>query len=658
MRRQLTLVVGLALLAATTRCALALDPQSPASRYRQTTFTTEDGLASNVINDILQTRDGFLWIATSEGLTRFDGEHFTQGSKLFPEVESMAEGPVGDLWLATWTGVFRVSPRFLEQPGDPHVTVYHLGQGTDDSVWKVRFGRDGTLWASTRRGLYRWNGGSDFSPVINQFQGSRMDEGPDGHILMPDSKGYVEWDGARIIDHPEVARQLGIMPDQVFQVFQVFPDRQGALWFATAQGLFRQFGGSVTNIGGRGKAAYQTYPDTAGNYWISADGGVFRARGSAFEAVVTDVKCRALLADRDGGLWIGTNGDGLIHIQDGPVHMFTTADGLRSHVVMAALATRSGKLWVATDCGGIAWFDGHRFRPLIDKDHRADCAFSLAEDDNGDLLVGTFGAGVFRLHDGVLTSFLNVPALPSGTVPGILNTHDGSLWITTPRGLARWRDGQLRTYTTADGLADINVPFIFKDSAGDFWASTVTGVNKLAGDRFSLAISLQFPVILGEYRGDLYIQSKGAVTRFGGGKAPVALPPLGYPTTMIAASNELWLAEKDGIVRIEQWEPDRGTPVDYTVFTRADGMQSTECTDAGMGPHMTITRDGRLWVTTVQGLAMIDLPHLPRDTSKPVVYLRDAVVGRKSQRPWTAMPSHNRHGAEHVAMGLQFEVPS
>jgi two-component sensor histidine kinase len=86
-------------------------------------------------------------------------------------------------------------------------------------------------------------------------------------------------------------------------------------------------------------------------------------------------------------------------------------------------------------------------------------------------------------------------------------------------------------------------------------------------------------------------------------------------------------------VRIKRWEQGRGMPADYAIFTRADGMRSAECTDAGMGPHMTITRDGRLWVTTEQGLAMIDLPRLPRDAGKPVVYVRDTVVGQKSQRP-------------------------
>src|SRR5580704_1748854 len=144
-RRRLKLASALALLAAATRPGLALDPQSPASSYRRTTFTTEDGLGANVINAILQTRDGFLWIATYTGLTRFDGQHFTHVPfpKLLINVYSMAEGPDGDLWLGTRAGVFRISPRLLEQPW----------RSTRDclSPWpgRGRHGSDG--WLRTRR---------------------------------------------------------------------------------------------------------------------------------------------------------------------------------------------------------------------------------------------------------------------------------------------------------------------------------------------------------------------------------------------------------------------------------------------------------------------------------------------------------------------------
>ena len=115
-RRQLKLASALALLAAAARPALALDPKSPARSYRRTTFTTEDGLGANVIDDILQARDGALWIATYTGLTRFDGQHFTRTTFPHFHVNSIAEGPDGDLWLGTRAGVFRVSPRFHRSP--------------------------------------------------------------------------------------------------------------------------------------------------------------------------------------------------------------------------------------------------------------------------------------------------------------------------------------------------------------------------------------------------------------------------------------------------------------------------------------------------------------------------------------------------------------
>src|SRR4029077_11540811 len=92
----------------------ALDPDQPATRYLRTTFTVEDGLSSNVVNAILQTRDGFLWIGTDAGLNRFDGRHFMpiyfRGTRSTPQggVSSLAEGLNGDLWVGTNVGLVRI----------------------------------------------------------------------------------------------------------------------------------------------------------------------------------------------------------------------------------------------------------------------------------------------------------------------------------------------------------------------------------------------------------------------------------------------------------------------------------------------------------------------------------------------------------------------
>src|SRR5882724_10019683 len=94
----------LILLAVATQCVLAVDPNRPTTSYIRSSFTVEDGLSSNVVNAIVQTGNGFLWIGTDAGLDRFNGRHFTpiyfRGTESTPQgtISSLAEGPDGDLW--------------------------------------------------------------------------------------------------------------------------------------------------------------------------------------------------------------------------------------------------------------------------------------------------------------------------------------------------------------------------------------------------------------------------------------------------------------------------------------------------------------------------------------------------------------------------------
>jgi streptogramin lyase len=145
--------VGLSIvLTMATKSAGAVDPNQPASSYIQTIFTVEDGLSSNVVNAIVQTRNGFLWIGTDAGLNRFDGRHFTpiyfRGPKSTPQgnVSARAEGPEGDLWIGTSAGLVRI-PRLALDRFDRSLSVfYHPGAGLSDEITWLRFSRDGALY--------------------------------------------------------------------------------------------------------------------------------------------------------------------------------------------------------------------------------------------------------------------------------------------------------------------------------------------------------------------------------------------------------------------------------------------------------------------------------------------------------------------------------
>ncbi len=301
---------------AATKPAIAVDPKQPGADYLRQAFTTEDGLHSNVVNDVLPTRDGFLIVGSARGLFRFDGHRFAEMKSDPPRevaARALAEGPDGDLWFAARFGVFRFPHAEIDQSTQT-LSEYHLGQGEMDVVKCLHFTRGGVLWAGTPYGLFYF-AKDHFQQVSAVQYVQRIEEARNGHLLITTTPGYFEWDGSRVIEHPEIPTALGLGAGDLFHVLQ---DRSGATWYCTAKGIFRQSGVSVKRFlpdptGGKNEA-YRAYEDPAGNIWFRTDAGLFRASSGSLESVAPEISGRSVTADRDGNLWVGTNGAGLIPI--------------------------------------------------------------------------------------------------------------------------------------------------------------------------------------------------------------------------------------------------------------------------------------------------------------------------------------------------------
>ena len=631
---------GLALLA-TTRPAIALDPKRPAADYLRQTFTTADGLPSNVLHDVLQTRDGFLIVGAAPGLFRFDGHRFAEMNSDPPKeviVLSLAEGPDGDLWVATPLGVYRFPHAEIDQRRQT-LSVYHLGQGEADYVRCLRFTHAGVLWAGTRNGLFYF-AKDHFQHAAQAGNVQRIEEARNGHLLITTTLGFFEWDGSRVIEHPEIPTALGIRADDLFHVLQ---DRSGVTWYCTRKGIFRQAGGSVKHFlpdpTGSKNAAIRAYEDASGNVWFRTAVGLLRASSDSLASVAPDIDVRTITADRDGNLWVGTNGAGLIRFKNRTVRTFTKEDGLPNNVVMTVLATADGKLWAGNNCGGLSWFDGSRFHTYDEKDGLANsCVFALAEDSKHDLWVGTFGGGLFRFHAGHFQAFTKTDGLGSDNVTCILVARDESLWIGTTGGLTRLRDGVLRNYTTAEGLSHRMIVNVFQDSSGVIWVATNGGIDRLDGDKFAVAFRPQDHremYVAGESPlGDLYVAVETlGVSRLKDGKL-MGIARL-FGAQIHRLHQDLWLAggtggvNRVGAATLRSWEGRQQEPIDYTSFGRADGLLSDECTNGY--PSMTTTKDGKLWVATMGGAAMLDVSRLPPPAGKPFEYISEVEVDRKKR---------------------------
>jgi PAS domain S-box-containing protein len=640
--------VFVALLVSIGNRARAIDRPEPSSGYLSKNFTAEDGLLSNDVNVILQTRDGFLWIGTAEGLLRFDGRHFTP-IKFLPQdspivVRALAEAPDGALWVGTPGGLARIPSGGSSELGHTVSSLYHPGSGDGDSVQCLHFSRNGDLWVGTLTGLYRFEQGR-FSTIIPELWTSRIEEASNGNLLVITSKGFVEWDGKQIIRHPDLPARLGVVQHGIFQVIE---DHAGTIWYGTKAGVARERGGSIEQLkpyagDGDPNVVFRLYEDPQGNVWFTQSGDLYQATAAGRRLIAPNVNAQYLASDRDGDLWVGTRTRGLFRLKSQAVKMFTTADGLPPGKPMAVLAASDGNLWVANYCGGLSRFDGRRFQTYVDKDGLYACVFSLAEDRNHDILVGIHGGGVARFQNGHFTQISAPDRLTNRVVTAIVPAKNGPLWIAySDGGLDRVANGQVRRFTTADGLSSDSLLSAYEDRRGVLWVETTKGIDRLKNDRFEAVLTADsFTTEAGRFGfgedrfGHLFAFGPAAASFHIQENRVVRLNGAPRITGMAQSRENLWLCG-DGIYRampdsLQKWEDERDAPPEYTLFNRADGMNSTQC--SGGFRNMAVTNDGRLWVATEQGIAMLEFSRLRHTERKPAIFIERIVSGKTVQAP-------------------------
>jgi ligand-binding sensor domain-containing protein len=560
--------------------AFALNPiQLPPSSYVRKNFTIEDGLPDSNVNAIVQSRNGYLWVGTQGGLARFDGEHFTlvrlrgEHSREVP-VNSLLSASNGDLWVGTDSGLAHVPKAAVDHFDSTLVKLYHPGAGLSDQIDCLHLGREGVVWVGTNRGLYLLDH-SQFVTIIPQEMISRIEEASNGHLLIITSEGFAEWDGSRLIRHPEVSVQLGVKKNQIYHVFE---DHAGVTWFCTAAGVARRVNGTVQRLAPYGVSvrnpAYRAYEDVQGNVWITMQQGIFRVAGAHLEPFDPETLAKTIYGDPEGDLWTGTGDSGLVRFRKRLIRMYTKADGLPNDKVETVLPGHDGTLWVGNNCGGLSKFDGRHFTTYSEKDGLSNsCVWSLAEDRNYDIWVGTWGGGLYRFRRGHFTQYSILQGLPSDVVVSVIVAHDGSLWIATGAGLVHMQNGHLRNYTMADGLSSDGITSVYEDQKGGIWAGTSTGVDRLAEDRF---IPLRAPADVSDapYNslredalGNLYALSlTSGISRIADNRIFDIRRTMEVSGMVEGPQHDLWFSGRQGIFRIsaeslERAEADSDSPL-------------------------------------------------------------------------------------------------
>ncbi|MGC2658149.1 MAG: two-component regulator propeller domain-containing protein, partial [Bryobacteraceae bacterium] len=407
----------------------------------------------------------------------------------------------------------------------------------------------------------------------------------------------------------------GLPQSSVLAIAQT-PD--GYLWLGTEEGLLRFDGVRFVTFDKRSTASFQSdevdalLADRQGNLWIGTrGGGLVLLRNGVFKSFtksdgLSQDSVQALYEDEQEDLWIATDGGGLNRLHRGKFSVYTSADGLAGNAVFSICGDRQGGIWIATHEGLSHWTNGG-FVNLTTKDGLpSNDVRSLYADEPGSLWIGTNGAGLAHLTGTNITTFTAANGISDNHIWSIFKDRAGSLWLGTGGGgVTRMHNGEFSRFTAADGFSGEEVWAIIQDREGSLWiGSAGGGLNRLRNASFTTfgaQEGLSSDVILGLYQdseGALWIgTSNGGVNRLEAGKSKSFTVRDGLSDNQVFSITEdghgdHWFGTRRGLTRLSNGK--------LVVYTTQNGLPNSfvRCTYTDS--------KGKLWVGTREGLSYFD----------------------------------------------------
>jgi len=565
-------------------------------------LTTDDGLAAPQVWDVLRDRRGYLWIATSEGLTRYDGfelKSITGAEGLRNQVvRKVVEAPDGSLWLATNDGLAHYDGRGLSFIGS--------SEGMRGGVvWDLAFDRSGNLWFGTG------------SAGLGRLTGERWQ-------LYGKANGLAGDDVYALHVGPSGELWVGTRRSGVARCAIVGGGLGACRTFTTADGL--------ANNGVRAIVS-----DRFGNVWLGTrGGGVSRWDGTSFRNFASS---SSALADDDVySLLVRRRGDELVigNVQRGiticklpelqPCRTLRKSNGLAVDAVLGVDEDAEGNLWIGLN-NGLSELVSEKLWSFDDRNGvPGPGAYAVLPEKGGAVWVGTFG-GLARLR---LAAPYGPPpverwdaehGLPGSEVWDVMHDRRGRLWVGTERGLCLFdgAHGCSAVFGEEQGLAGAYVLDLFEAKNGDLWVGTINGASRLrftdgAGSSAPQVLSLraadglpavQVQSIAEDAHGTIWLAcTGGGLAAFRGGRVQAWTEAQGLPTESLyglfaASDGAMWVGTGTrGVLRFVP-PADLSTPIAFARFGVERGVERAVYA-------VREEAKGRLWLGTTAGVYLFD----------------------------------------------------
>ncbi|HEY0030725.1 MAG TPA: two-component regulator propeller domain-containing protein, partial [Bacteroidia bacterium] len=595
-------------------------------------LNVEDGLAQSQVHCILQDNRGYVWFGTDGGgACRYDGKSFVtlNATNGLPsdKILSFAKDKQGNIWIGTERGIAVYNGhKLISLPSD-------FKRTNDQRIYGIVCGDNDSIWFATSDYVSVWNGRS--LQKIDSTEGLIR-------CVFRDSRGSI-WAGTYNkglykITGTHVKKYTMANGLSAGSVESIAEPVKGELWLCNNEGIdiFHTDDDKIETIPEmKGKVTKFIFNDNK-NVWILTEGpDVYHFSGHNFRQLINkqtmSKEIWSVLKDREGNLWFGSNGAGVIKQQSTPFLILTNKDGLCGELVLSMLHDRKGNEWYGTEKGitqivkdkatgekhanyffkegrtwalledkkGNIWFsttehgvykyDGHVLKNYSDKDLGGHYVRSLLEDDQGNIWIGVntglvkFDGKNFKIYkkeDGILSM-----AIAS------TKDHKGDLWFATGAGLFKYNNlsDKFIGFTNADGLSNDALMGITEDSDGNIWCGGFKGISKVD---FNNRTCKNISISEGLTSNSVYV---------------LASDNLGY----------IYVGTNQGIDRVNANLYNRTGDLKIKHYGKEEGFIGLEC---NTNSYLN-AKDGSIWFGSINGAARLDPARLQPNNAPPLLYI-------------------------------------
>ena len=577
-------------------------------------WSTADGLPQSSVIALTQSRDGYLWLGTLNGLVRFDGNAFTRfnvnNTPALPgdRIVFLFEDRRTNLWAGTDSGGLCAI-----QNGE--VRNYSTGAG-GGKILSAYEDETGAVWfcAADGRIFCARNGQLDLHPALPPLFWEQLFRRA-FHLVVPQPNGrfwHLDPQTGHVEQWTSAAREkdLGAFPWPPALVAVPFPASKTGLAFDSAV--------TATTVDREGNLVVGTHG--MGIYWLDAQGAwrhITAGEKSSRDFVLS------VFFDREGNLWAGTDGGGLYRVRK---NFLTTPPGLPTDVAQSAAEDAQGGLWVQDNSRGVIYASDSGTT------NYGFGAWSLLVDAQQQVWAGTRGKGLFRFTAGNFQPVAGAEKI-GAQIFALFQNHAGEIFAGGQNGFVSGDGERWKIYSAADGLPPNAVRAFAETAPGELWIGTDGGgIFRLQDGK---VLSANAPVrdiscLLADREGTLWAGTSGhGLARLAAGnwttfaaRDGLGSDDIGY--LLEDDAGNLWAGSYEGLWRVDK-KSLAAFAADHSKKISSRMFLARECS-AGAQPAAIRARDGRLLFPTIEGLVAVHSADLSPNTNPPPVVIESVLV--------------------------------